>query len=214
MGQAIEQLARDRGFEVVARLGRAEPISAATLNGADVAIEFTRPDAAPDNARAVVAAGCPVVVGTTGWNGKRADVEEFVRQKQGAMLVAPNFSPGVAAFAEIVKAAARTLRRMPGFDVHIVETHHAAKKDAPSGTAVSLEAVGAALWGANIPITSVRMGSVPGTHEFVFDAPFEQIRLVHTARDRRVFAEGALHAARWIVGKTGVFTMMDVLGAK
>jgi 4-hydroxy-tetrahydrodipicolinate reductase len=100
---------------------------------------------------------------------------------------------------------------MPGFDAHIIDTHHAAKQDAPSGTAKSLEENVAAVWGANIPMTSVRVGSVPGTHEFLFDAPFEQIRLVHTARDRRVFAEGALHAARWLIGKTGVFTMQDVI---
>jgi 4-hydroxy-tetrahydrodipicolinate reductase len=101
---------------------------------------------------------------------------------------------------------------MPGFDAHIVETHHAAKKDSPSGTAASLESQTSPDWGGNIPITSIRVGSVPGTHEFLFDAPFEQIRLVHVARDRRVFAEGALHAARWLIGRTGVFSMQDVLG--
>jgi 4-hydroxy-tetrahydrodipicolinate reductase len=211
MGRAIDALARERGFEVVARLGRENPVSAESLHGAEVAVEFTTPTSAPANARAAIEAGCPVVVGTTGWDDRRADVVRMVGERNGALLIAPNFSPGIAAFAEIVKTAARTLRTMPGFDAHIVETHHAAKKDAPSGTAVSLEAQASPAWGNNIPITSIRVGSVPGTHEFLFDAPFEQIRLVHVARDRRVFAEGALHAARWLVGRRGVFSMSDVL---
>ena len=103
------------------------------------------------------------------------------------------------------------LHRAPGFDAHITETHHAAKKDAPSGTAAGLERLAATEWGRAIPITSIRTGSVPGTHEIVFDAPFEQIRLTHEARDRRVFADGALLAARWLIGRRGVFTMRDVL---
>jgi len=214
MGRAIDQLARDRGFEVVARLGRKDPVSAASLRGAEVAVEFTTSASAPANVRASIEAGCPVVVGTTGWNDKRADVERLALERNAAVLIAPNFSPGIAAFAEIAKVAARTLRTMPGFDAHIVETHHAAKKDAPSGTATSLESQASPEWGGSIPITSIRVGSVPGTHEFLFDAPFEQIRLVHVARDRRVFAEGALHAARWLIGRTGVFSMQDVLGGQ
>ena len=93
----------------------------------------------------------------------------------------------------------------------MIETHHSAKKDAPSGTGASLEKLAAAELGKSVPITSVRVGSVPGTHELIFDGPFEQIRLVHEARDRRVFADGALLAARWIIGRKGVFTMEDVL---
>ncbi|HEX7939689.1 MAG TPA: dihydrodipicolinate reductase C-terminal domain-containing protein, partial [Gemmatimonadaceae bacterium] len=204
MGRAVEQLARERGFEVVAKLGKGDAITAESLKGAEVAVEFTSPRSAPANAKAAIQAGCPIVVGTTGWYESRADVDALVKATGGALLVAPNFSPGIAAFGEIVKAAARILKTMPGYDAHIIETHHAAKQDAPSGTAKSLEATAAALWGANIPVTSVRVGSVPGTHEVLFDAPFEQIRLVHSARDRRVFAEGALHAARWLIGRTGV----------
>ena len=215
MGRAIEQLAPERGFEVVARIdphaGGARSISRDTLNGAEVAVEFTVPDAAPGNIRAALDAGCAVVVGTTGWYAQREALERHARDAGGALLVAPNFSPGVAAFTEIVRAAARALRSAPGFDAHMVETHHTAKKDAPSGTAVSLERAAAAEWGRDVPITSVRTGSVPGTHELVFDAPFEQIRIEHVARDRRVFADGALLAARWLVGRKGVFTMQDVI---
>lgn len=215
MGHAIEQLAPERGFEVVARIdpsgGDAPAVSREALRGAEVAVEFTVPAAAPANIRAAIEAGCAVVVGTTGWYESREALERFARERKGALLVAPNFSVGVAAFTEIVRAAARALKAAPGVDAHLIETHHTAKKDAPSGTAASLERVAAQEWGRPIPITSVRTGSVPGTHEFVFDAPFEQIRIEHVARDRRVFADGALLAARWLCGKQGVFTMQDVI---
>lgn len=215
MGRAIEQLAPERGFEVVARIdphgGDAPSVSKESLRGADVAVEFTVPASAPANVRAALDAGCAVVVGTTGWYAERETLEAHARAVSGALLVAPNFSPGVAAFTEIVRAAARALRAAPGFDAHMVETHHTAKKDAPSGTAASLEQAARGEWGREIPITSVRTGSVPGTHELVFDAPFEQIRVEHVARDRRVFADGALLAARWLAGRKGVYTMQDVI---
>lgn len=215
MGRTIEQLAPERGFEVVSRIdprgGDTGLVTRDSLGGADVAVEFSTPASAVQNIIATVEAGCPIVVGTTGWYEKRADIERLAVEKRGAVLVAPNFSVGVAAFGEIVKAAARVLKSAPGFDVHITETHHTAKKDAPSGTAANLEKLASAEWGTDIPITSIRVGSVPGSHEFLFDAPFEQIRIEHVARDRRVFADGALLAAKWLIGKRGVFTMADVL---
>ena len=215
MGRAIEQLATERDFEVVARIdphgGDSASVSRESLRDAEVAVEFTTPAAAPANVRAALDAGCAVVVGTTGWYEHRPAVEALARARRAGLLVAPNFSIGVAAFAEIVRAAARALKSAPRFDAHVIETHHAAKKDAPSGTAASLEQAAAEEWGRPIPITSVRTGAVPGTHEFVFDAPFEQIRIEHVARDRRVFADGALLAARWLIGRQGVFTMQDVL---
>lgn len=215
MGRTIEQLAPERGFQVVSRIdpsgGDAPSVSRDALRDAEVAVEFTAPGAAVGNIVAALRAGCPVVVGTTGWYERQDEVDAIVRETGGAVLVAPNFSVGVAAFGEIVKAAARALRTAPGFDAHLTETHHTAKKDAPSGTAANLERLAATEWGRDIPITSVRVGSVPGTHEFVFDAPFEQIRIEHVARDRRVFADGALLAARWLIGRRGVFRMSDVL---
>ncbi|HEY6218706.1 MAG TPA: dihydrodipicolinate reductase C-terminal domain-containing protein [Gemmatimonadaceae bacterium] len=216
MGRAIEQLAKDRDCEVVARLDLAETKAGITLDslkGADVAIEFTTPAAAPLNIRALIQAGVPTVVGTTGWYDEMPDVLRVVAQKNGALLTATNFSLGVNAFEAILTAAADVIARSGGFDAHLIETHHSAKKDAPSGTAKSLEASASKAWGRHIPITSVRTGSIPGTHEVIFDAPFETIRLAHVARDRRVFAEGAIVAAKWIVGKRGVFTMRDVLQA-
>ena len=218
MGRALASLAPERGFRVVAELDPARPgyagVSRDSLAGAQVAIDFTTPDAAPGNARACAAAGCPVVVGTTGWYAELPAVAADVERNNGAILTAPNFSVGVAVFDRVVAEAARLFGQLGVFDAHLVETHHAAKKDAPSGTAGALAKTASAALGRTIPITSIRTGHVPGTHEVVFDAPFEQVRLVHEARDRRVFAEGALVAARWVVGRRGVFTMADVLNTE
>ena len=211
MGAALALLAPERGFRVVATIGHGVAVTRESLAGAAVAIEFTTPSAAPANVRACLAAGCPVVVGTTGWYEQLDATAAEVRARGGAMLTAPNFSIGVAIFERVVAEAARRFAAVQGFDAHMIETHHTAKKDAPSGTAGLLARTAEAAGGRAIPITSVRVGSVPGTHEIVFDGAFEQVRLVHEARDRRVFAEGALAAARWLVGRSGVFTMQDVL---
>ncbi|MEO8561237.1 MAG: dihydrodipicolinate reductase C-terminal domain-containing protein [bacterium] len=217
MGRALAALAPERGFRVVAQLDPTRPdyagVNAGTLAGAQVAIDFTAPDSAAANARACAAAGCPVVVGTTGWYDALPAVAADIERAGGAMLTAPNFSVGVAVFDRVVAEVARLFASLDGFDAHLVETHHAAKKDAPSGTAGMLARTAEDALGRAIPVTSIRVGHVPGTHELIFDAPFEQVRLVHEARDRRVFAEGALLAARWLVGRRGVFTMQDVLSS-
>jgi len=214
MGRAIADLAPSHGFEVAARLDHAEMQSGLTkdmLGGADVAVEFTVPEATPANVRALVVAGCPVVVGTTGWYADLDDVQRDVNRSNGALLAATNFSLGVNIFEQVLARAAELFAAAPGFDAHMIETHHSAKKDAPSGTALTLAKAAAAAGGREIPITSVRVGSVPGIHEVIFDAQFEQVRLQHVARDRRVFADGALVAAAWLIGRRGVFTMKDVL---
>ena len=214
MGHAIEQLAAERGCEVVARLDMAETargIDSKVLNGAQVAVEFTTPASAATNVGALIAAGVPTVVGTTGWYDALPAISAEVKRRNGALLTATNFSLGVNAFEAILAQAASILAATGGFDAHMIELHHSAKKDAPSGTAHTLEKAAAAAWGKPIPITSVRTGSIPGTHEVVFDAPFETIRIAHVARDRRVFAEGAIVAAKWLVGRKGVFTMRDVI---
>lgn len=216
MGRALDALAPERGCTVVARLDASEMtngITAADLHGAQVAIEFTTPDASVANAMALLQAGCPVVIGTTGWSAQLPEVEAAAHRSQCAALWSPNFSIGVQLFLAIAEDAARRARQVSGFDAHVVETHHVAKLDAPSGTSI---AIAERLRGGlerDVPITSVRTGSVPGTHEIIFDAPFEQIRLVHEARDRRVFADGALTAARWLAAARapGVYTMRDVL---
>jgi 4-hydroxy-tetrahydrodipicolinate reductase len=152
-----------------------------------------------------------VVVGTTGWYDDLPAITKEVQAAGGALLWAPNFSVGVHVFAQIVALAAKLSVNLPGFERTMLETHHSAKKDAPSGTALMLARAAEESGGGTMPITSVRVGSVPGTHELVIDGAFEQIRLVHEARDRRVFADGALVAARWLAGRRGVFTMRDVL---
>jgi 4-hydroxy-tetrahydrodipicolinate reductase len=212
MGQAIAALAPARRAEVVATLGRDAEVTTRSLEGADVAIEFTEPAAAAGNARACLAAGVPVVVGTTGWLDALPGLTRDAERQGGRLLWAANFSVGVNAMLAVAAAAARALRGGT-FEAHLVETHHSAKLDAPSGTALALAQAAGAEWGGAIPTTSVRVGHVPGTHELVFDAPFEQIRLTHEARDRRVFAEGALAAARWLAARArpGVYTMQDVL---
>jgi 4-hydroxy-tetrahydrodipicolinate reductase len=218
MGQAIASLAPSHGFTVVALLGERDIDNddvPALIRGADVAVEFTVPDAAARNIRTCLSVGCPVVCGTTGWDAERATVEAEVTAGKGALLWAPNFSIGVHLFTRIAEHAARVVADAhAGFDAHIIEMHHSQKLDAPSGTARSIGERASRALGEAIPITSVRTGSVPGTHQLIFDGAFEQIRLEHVARDRRVFAAGALVAARWLVGRQGVFTLDDMLGTR
>ncbi len=214
MGRALDVLAAERGVPVVARLDRECDIEPATLQGAEVAIEFTEPAAALGNVRACLAAGCPVVVGTTGWYDALPTMVAEVERAGGRVLWAANYSLGVNALLALVPQAVALLEAA-GFAAHLVETHHAAKKDAPSGTALAIAAAAGSRDGRELPITAVRVGHVPGTHELLFDAPFEQVRLAHEARDRRVFAEGALAAARWLAVRSapGLYTMQDVLAS-
>lgn len=216
MGRAIAPLAAARGHLVTVTLGAGDnasgkAISRERLGDPDVAIEFTEPSAAAANVRACARAGVPVVVGTTGWYDQLEAVVEEVKARDSSMFWAPNFSLGVAVLSAAIEAASSALRGITGVDVHLIETHHAAKKDRPSGTATSLARIAEHGLGREVPITSVRTGFVPGTHELVIDAAFEQLRLVHEARDRRVFADGAIAAAEWLQGRKGVFTMSDML---
>jgi 4-hydroxy-tetrahydrodipicolinate reductase len=214
MGREVEALALERGITVVARLDVEEMAerrgAMEALKGAEVAVDFTTPDAAVGNIELCLEAGCPVVVGTTGWYDQLDAVRTKVARAHGALLHAPNFSVGVALLKALSERAGELLAGLDGFDVHITDTHHAAKKDAPSGTALLLKsALDRA--GLDAPITSIRTGQVPGRHEVCIDGAYEQVLLVHEARSRRVFADGALRAALWLRGRTGVFTMDDVL---
>jgi 4-hydroxy-tetrahydrodipicolinate reductase len=216
MGQAIRQLAEEKGWTVTAVIGEHESaggkgITAKSLGTPQVAVEFTQPDAAVANMSACLRAGVPVVAGTTGWYDSLPEVTRIAKETGSSLLWSPNFSIGVNVMIELARYAGAMTRSLEDFDAHIVETHHAKKKDAPSGTAIAIaKAAGDAL-ARPVPTTSVRTGSVPGTHELIFDGTFEQLSLTHLARDRRVFAEGALKAAAWLIGKKGVFTMRDVL---
>lgn len=216
MGDAIRQLAEARGWTVTAFIGESESrggagISAGSLGAPDVAVEFTQPDAAVANVTATLRARIPIVVGTTGWYDSLPEMTRLASETGTSLLWSPNFSLGVNVMIELARYAGSLMRGLEEFDAHIVETHHTRKKDAPSGTAIAIGKAASDALDRPIPTSSIRTGSVPGTHELIFDGAFEQLSITHLARDRRVFADGALRAADWLVGKRGVFTMRDVL---
>ncbi|MCC7053694.1 MAG: hypothetical protein IT355_10535 [Gemmatimonadaceae bacterium] len=213
LGREIATLAPDRQATIVATFGRTAPVSVGALRdaGAQVVIDVSVADAVMTNAEACLAAELPLVIGVTGWQGAEAALRADVESAGASVLVAPNFSVGATLFSAAVADAARRFAAALGFDAHIVETHHALKRDAPSGTAHRLAELAEAARGTAVPVTSVRVGQVPGVHTLLLDAAFEQVRLTHEARDRRVFADGALLAARWLTGRRGWFTMEDVV---
>jgi 4-hydroxy-tetrahydrodipicolinate reductase len=217
MGREVEVAAQERGVEVVARLDVADvadrAAAIAALKRADVAIAFTVPSSAQGDIDLCLEAGTPVVVGTTGWYAELHGVRERVRATGGTLLYAPNFSVGVALVKAMLERAATMLAKVEGFDVHITETHHVNKKDAPSGTALLLKDALAAS-GLEVPVESIREGDVKGRHEVCIDGKYEQIVVSHDAKDRRIFADGALTAALWLRGRTGVFTLDDVLAGR
>ncbi|PPK84392.1 dihydrodipicolinate reductase [Neolewinella xylanilytica] len=213
MGRIIEKLATEDGHEVVLRVdenNRAQ-ITAADLRTCNVAIDFSRPDAAIDNIRLALEAGVPVVVGTTGWHDRLDEVSGWVAEKGGALFYATNFSIGVNLFFATARYLASRIRAEP-YTASIEETHHTEKLDAPSGTALTLEeGVRKALGGQPIAIASYREDQVPGTHLLRFASPIDTLEIVHTAHSREGFARGALAAAEWVRHRSGVFTMSDML---
>src|SRR3954463_15789080 len=216
MGQAIRQLAVESGWRGAGGGGEGESaegvgISRLSLGEPDVAVEFTQPSASVANVTACLREKVPVVVGTTGWYDSLPEVTRIATETGTGLLWSPNFSLGVNVLIELARHAGKLMSALEDFDAHIVETHHTRKKDAPSGTAIAIAKAASDQLQRPIPTTSVRTGSVPGTHELIFDGAFEQLSLTHVARDRRVFGEGALAAASWLIGRKGVFTMRDVL---
>ena len=211
MGRLVEQLAGERGVDIIGHLTRNQA-SEATLPRADVAIDFSTAEAVVVNAPRLAAQGMSLVIGTTGWQASEAQVRASVEAFPIGVIAAPNFAIGVNAFAAICERAAELLVRGHGFAPWIHEAHHAAKKDAPSGTAIALQRVIEAAGGKSVDVASTRAGYIPGTHMVGFEGGGEGITLTHTARDRTPFARGALEAARWIKGRRGWFTMRDMLG--
>ena len=213
MAEAIRAEAEAAGDMVVTTIARGENpagkgITATRLTGVDVVFEFSTPESVVDNLRALQSLGLAVVCGTTGWEAERAAVEAAWRDGPGALLAASNFAIGVHLFLRAARDLARASVGQPSFDGFLHERHHAAKRDAPSGTGLRLqEAARAGDPTREWPISSVRAGSIPGEHELVLDAPYESITLRHVARARRVFAAGALTAGRWLRGRRGVFTL-------
>jgi 4-hydroxy-tetrahydrodipicolinate reductase len=217
MGKAVAALALERGHAIHTVVdssdnagGRA--LTRERLAGADVAIEFTRPEAAATNLEKLIELGIPTVTGTTGWLETLPRIEAQVTARGGALLHATNFSVGVHLFLRSARELARSFSGRQEFAASITEEHHAAKLDAPSGTALLLRRqLRAADPQRQFPITSVREGTVPGTHTLSYDGPHETILLRHVARDRQAFAAGALMAAEWLRDKTGVFRFEDLL---
>jgi 4-hydroxy-tetrahydrodipicolinate reductase len=159
----------------------------------------------------MAARGWNVVIGTTGWQKDQTECRAIVEQAGTAVLAAANFSIGVQVFRQVVQEAARRFAAIPDVGAWIHESHHSAKKDAPSGTALLLKAaMEEAGYTREIGVSSTRAGSIPGTHEVGFDAPTETVTLVHEVRDRAVFAHGALEAAKWLKGKRGWYSMADM----
>ena len=183
---------------------------AETLKLADVAIDFSAGEGVRRNVKACVLAGVPIVEGTTGWNGQRTEIERIVADGGGAMVFGANFSIGVNLFYRIADFAAQLFAKFPEYEAFIEEQHHSRKKDAPSGTALKIKEVVSKHVEVG-DVASTRAGNIPGTHHVGFDGPADQILLEHLARSREGFAIGALMAAKWIVGKKGVYEFSDVM---
>lgn len=223
MGKAIETIALSRGHEIAGKIDVGD-----TLNdfqdSVDVAIEFTQPQSVVNNLKVCIEKGIPVVCGTTGWGNDQPAVEHFCKEKNGTLLYSSNFSLGVNIFFKLNEYLARIMDRYPPYEVAIDETHHTQKKDAPSGTAISL-ATGVIKnlnrkkeWTLEttenpeaLVIKSFRIDPAPGTHVVKYKSAVDDVEITHTAHSREGFALGAVLVAEWLAGKKGVFTMDDFL---
>lgn len=208
MGRMVDEMAADQGFDVVGRVD----VERSEWAAADVAIDFTTAAAVQSNFGHYVERRMPVVIGTTGLGDAAAQLQARASEAALGVVAAANFSIGVNIFQMIVEDAARLMSAHRQFGAWIHEAHHSTKRDAPSGTALTLrDAMVGAGFNRAIDVSSTRAGSIPGIHTIGFDGPSDTIVLTHTARDRRGFAAGALLAARWIHGRTGWHNMQDVL---
>lgn len=227
MGKAIEALAVQKGHHVVLKIdeSNADSFTQEQADKADVAIEFTGPHSAVDNILQCISFGLPVVSGSTGWLDHWSQVEAASNEKNGTVVYSSNYSIGVNLFFEINKVLAKLMDPYPGYDVSMKEIHHTEKKDAPSGTAISLaEQIIANLgrkqqWTNDsqcnpneISIRSERTDPAPGTHSVSYHSEIDSIEIVHTAHNRQGFAAGAIMAAEFTAHKKGLFSMKDVLG--
>ncbi len=227
MGHAIEEIATQKGHEIVLRISinNTEDMTEENLQKADVAIEFTGPESAEHNVRLCLKAGVPVVCGSTGWLEKWEAVRQYCLEKEGTLLYASNFSIGVNIFFELNRQLSKLMSGYKEYDVKLEEIHHTQKKDAPSGTAITLaEQVleniqsksrwvnQAAQAEDELEIISERIDPAPGTHKVKYTSEIDDIEIIHTAHSRKGFAAGAVAAAEFVNGKTGIFSMKDVLG--
>jgi 4-hydroxy-tetrahydrodipicolinate reductase len=212
MGQLVEAGARKRGDEIgVVLTSKDYDQLAEKLRGHDVAIDFSIGDAVLKNIEACARARVPLVEGTTGWKQHESTAKQLITEHSGAMVYGANFSIGVNLFYRIAQQAAALFSVVEGYAPFIEEAHHNRKRDAPSGTALKLRDLMSEHLGPDIPTSSTRAGYIPGTHRVGFDSEADQVLLTHTARSRQGFANGALLAAHWIVGQTGVFEFSEVI---
>lgn len=224
MGKLIEHLATARGHKIVAKIDIDTKIKKSFFEEADVAIEFTQPDAAVNNIALCAQHKLPIVVGTTGWYDNLEKVKKIIAENNSALLYATNFSIGVNIFFAVNKFLAHKMNLQTNYKPEIMEVHHTQKLDAPSGTAVTTaegiisEIIRYTGWSMNektetdtIKIISERIDPTPGTHSVVYNSSIDSIEIKHTAHSREGFALGAITAAEWIIDKRGVFTMQDVL---
>jgi 4-hydroxy-tetrahydrodipicolinate reductase len=227
MGKAIEKVALSEAHEIVWRINRENKLSLSPtlLKMADVVIEFSQPESGFQNVMYCLESGVPVVCGTTGWQTHYPLAKEYCEEYKGAMICASNFSIGVNIFFAVNQYLAKLMANRSEYEIKITETHHIHKLDAPSGTAVTLaESIintnkNKKNWSLSptpnayeISINSLREGEVPGTHVVNWQSNIDEIVLEHKAHTREGFAKGAVLAATWLVGKTGVFEMKNVLG--
>ena len=216
MGGLVEDIALREGWEIGPKLdihnnegGRG--ITPAAMAGVDVAIEFSQPEAVLSNIEAAAQTGTNLVVGTTGWTRQRSKVERLVLDSGIGLVYGANFSLGMNLFFQIIAYSAELIGSVPQYDAYISEEHHRAKKDAPSGTALSLlDMIRPHIKNPDLGIASTRAGWIPGTHIIGFDSESDSIILEHRARNRQGFAEGAILAARWIAGKKGIYDFRQV----
>lgn len=226
MGKAIEEIALQRKHEIVLKINRdnLQDFSKESMAKADVAIEFTNPNSAYQNVKKGIELGIPVVSGTTGWLEKYDEIKKLVSEKNGAFIYASNFSVGVNVFFELNKKLAALMASHPEYEAIIEEIHHTQKKDAPSGTAITLaEQILEAnkkkkRWvnevsdnPEDLEIISQRIDPTPGTHSIKYSSAIDDIEIIHTAHSRKGFALGAVVAAEFLKGKKGVYSMKDVL---
>jgi 4-hydroxy-tetrahydrodipicolinate reductase len=233
MGQAIEKLAESQGVQIVWRIRRenAHERTPSLLQTVDVVIEFSRPEIAFDNVMACLQAGTPIVSGTTGWIDKLPVAQDYCEKNGGALLWASNFSIGVNLFFALNRFLSQLMGHQAAYTPLLTETHHIHKLDAPSGTALTLaqdilsavprlhgyrliDQASASVSPDELPIHAIREGEVPGTHHLRWKSAVDEINIEHRAYTREGFALGAIAAAKWIVGKQGVFTMNDVLNIR
>jgi 4-hydroxy-tetrahydrodipicolinate reductase len=220
MGRQIESLAPEYGAEVVLRLDEFNNANGAMMTpehfaGIDVAIEFTTPHTAVPNILRLAELGINTVVGSTGWLDQLPTVQAAIATHNTGLIWSPNYSIGVNVFFHVLREMSARLEEFPEYGAWAWEIHHAAKKDAPSGTLkMAVEEMRAGGYTREISESSNRAGAVPGTHEIGFDSPADTITLRHTARSREGFARGALKAAQWIAGKKGVHEFGKILFTK